>query len=693
MNERKERIRRLVSLYFEGVPFSAQTMEAQRAIQAALEGELDRLPPELSQETAFETVVQRYPRLSDMAALAGYDPKEAESWRQTDQAKSLPLVKKQLTRQRRRIYAVSLLWTLAFEELLWLVYDLLLAPAYALPVAAFLAAFFGLGLLALSRFRKTERQATDWRYDTPAFFHLQKMRDCYQKRLLNSLPLSAGMLALFVLSALAFWQFGPSKPQELAETMFHNLFLAEIPLFLLLKNWLCLGLTSGRIGDPYREKSRKHLRGMVALALVYWIAACLPFCLGWNVMTAFFPASLIAALLTGLYNLTLRRQVVEQNIVFNKRRCAVLFSGAFLFFGFHFLRRDTWYTQPYINSVPVAERRSHEIQYDDQTGVYTITASSEDFKILHLTDHLGGSLFSYQKDLKALKAVYAELAYSQPDLVIVTGDLCFPLGVMSFSLNNFAPVNQFAALMRNAGVPWAFTYGNHDTESLASLSKSDLNEAFQALSFKTSANLLYPYIQPEITGRNNQLIELRGADGSLTAALFLIDSNAYTGEGVNAYDYIHDDQVEWYADQVRRLSAEEGHTVPSMAFFHIPLQQYREAYQLYEAGDPSVAYFFGENNEKMIDVVCCSDYPSKLFDVMKELGSTKAVFCGHDHYNNMSLEYQGIRLTYGMSIDYLAMPGIEDDLEQRGGELITLYPDGAFDVRQIPLESIAPTEK
>ena len=32
MNERKERIRRLVSLYFEGVPFSAQTMEAQRAI-------------------------------------------------------------------------------------------------------------------------------------------------------------------------------------------------------------------------------------------------------------------------------------------------------------------------------------------------------------------------------------------------------------------------------------------------------------------------------------------------------------------------------------------------------------------------------------------------------------------------------------------------------------------------------------
>ena len=68
--------------------------------------------------------------------------------------------------------------------------------------------------------------------------------------------------------------------------------------------------------------------------------------------------------------------------------------------------------------------------------------------------------------------------------------------------------------------------------------------------------------------------------------------------------------------------------------------------------------------------------------------STKAVFCGHDHYNNMSLEYKGIRLTYGMSIDYLAMPGIEHDTAQRGAELITLHADGTFDLVQIPLTLI-----
>ena len=220
------------------------------------------------------------------------------------------------------------------------------------------------------------------------------------------------------------------------------------------------------------------------------------------------------------------------------------------------------------------------------------------------------------------------------------------------------------------------------------MSKEQLDDVYKAMSYKTSGTLLYPYVQPDVTGRNNQLIEVRNQDGSLMTALFLIDSNAYTGEGINVYDYIHDDQVDWYASEVERLNAEEGRTVDSLVFFHIPLQQYRTAYELYEAGSNEVTYFFGENGEEMIDKVCCSDYPSSLFDRMVALGSTSGTFCGHDHYNNMSLEYRGIRLTYGMSIDYLAMPGIENDTAQRGAELITLSPDGSWELRQIPLTSL-----
>ena len=253
-------------------------------------------------------------------------------------------------------------------------------------------------------------------------------------------------------------------------------------------------------------------------------------------------------------------------------------------------------------------------------------------------------------------------------------------------------VIRLAAFMRNTGIPWAFTYGNHDTESLASANKQELNEVYKSLSFKTSGNLLYPYTQPDVMGRNNQLIEIRNADGTLNTGLFMIDSNAYTGEGINVYDYIHDDQVDWYADEVSRMNAEAGHTVNSMVFFHIPLQEYKTATELYLDGSDEVTYFYGENPGDhggiTNDLVCCSDYPSKMFDTALELGSTSGFFCGHDHYNNASIEYKGIRLTYGMSIDYLAMPGIEKETKQRGAELITIHADSSWESEQIPLESI-----
>ena len=82
-------------------------------------------------------------------------------------------------------------------------------------------------------------------------------------------------------------------------------------------------------------------------------------------------------------------------------------------------------------------------------------------------------------------------------------------------------VIRLAAFMRNTGIPWAFTYGNHDTESLASANKQELNEVYKSLSFKTSGNLLYPYTQPDVMGRNNQLIEIRNSDGTLNTWLFI----------------------------------------------------------------------------------------------------------------------------------------------------------------------------
>ena len=127
----------------------------------------------------------------------------------------------------------------------------------------------------------------------------------------------------------------------------------------------------------------------------------------------------------------------------------------------------------------------------------------------------------------------------------------------------------------------------------------------------------------------------------------------------------------------------ENQLISSLIFTHMPLQEYESAYNLYKDGSTEVKYYYGEIGEKD-EEICCSKYKSKLFDTAVKLGSTKGIFVGHDHYNNISMEYKNIRLTYGMSIDYLAMLGISEKTKQRGGTLITLHSDSTIDIKQVP---------
>ena len=117
----------------------------------------------------------------------------------------------------------------------------------------------------------------------------------------------------------------------------------------------------------------------------------------------------------------------------------------------------------------------------------------------------------------------------------------------------------------------------------------------------------------------------------------------------------------------------------SLMFMHIPLTEVKAAY------DESIANgkedtenvkwlegFDGETDE----VVYCSRTDVDLFETVLEKGSTKALFYGHDHLNNFVLEYKGITLSYGYSIDYLAYSGIDEQGYHRGCTVITCEPSG-----------------
>ena len=692
MKKRTDNVKTLVSMVFENIPYSPETGEAQDKIETALTNKYDELCNDGSEGEALDELFSKYGRLTQMAELAGYTEDTVLSWRCDGMVKNLKMTKKQFWKQRLMVYTAGIFAVLAFAELFWIFFD-----ANILAVLLMAAINISISALLIRTVLKTERTLREEKYDHASYDYLRSRSDKYTKRLYNSIALLIGSIFIFLGSEVGFYLFGNSKSSELVENFYTNMIMVEIPLFILFKNSILQYIVMHRINLPDYRRAKWYGFGVCVPSVLYWLGIMVYIMIAGDSIkypaNVFIIGAIIFALIVLISNLTVRKRITYRNIVFNGKRVTVAVLALVALLAFMVLTRDTWYTQSFINSVPIVEHNDNDITYDEDSGIYTITKTTDDFKILQLTDiHIGGSLYSYPKDIKALNACYAEIEHTHPDLVVVTGDLCFPLGIMSMSFNNSAPVHQFSAFMRNLGIPWAFTYGNHDTESISTLNKTELNEVYKSLSFKTSGTLLYPYTQPEITGRNNQLIEIRNEDGTLNTALFLIDSNTYTGEGLNVYDYIHDDQVEWYADEVRRLNTREGHTVNSMCFFHIPLQEYKTATELYNEGSSEVKYFFGENPGDhggiTNDLVCCSDYPSKLFDTAVELGSTSAFFCGHDHYNNASLEYRGIRLTYGMSIDYLAQPGIEKETKQRGAELITLHKDGTWDLEQIPLDSI-----
>lgn len=82
--------------------------------------------------------------------------------------------------------------------------------------------------------------------------------------------------------------------------------------------------------------------------------------------------------------------------------------------------------------------------------------------------------------------------------------------------------------------------------------------------------------------------------------------------------------------------------------------------------------------------VFCGSSTDNIFEAGLTHGM-QGIFCGHDHYNNFSVLYKrdgdsrGIRLTYGMAVDYLAYPGIYKEHLQRGTTVITINSDGVFE--------------
>lgn len=242
------------------------------------------------------------------------------------------------------------------------------------------------------------------------------------------------------------------------------------------------------------------------------------------------------------------------------------------------------------------------------------------FKIAQFTDiHFKPGVPESEPSLELIKYI---LETEQPDLVAFTGDIVTGRPVADGWKAVLTPVV-------GAGVPFAVTLGNHDDEhDLSRLQIRDLLKTFSG----------YVGKKPDAKSDfGDYLVKVNADNKEENALLWFLDSNAYSTLGsVEGYGWFSHDQVNWYRKQSRKNTLKSGEKLPALAYFHIPLPEYKTAFD-------SEAKRKGQRNEKE----CSPDINTGMFTAMLFEGDVMGTFVGHDHVNDYIVNHYGIGLAYG----------------------------------------------
>lgn len=244
------------------------------------------------------------------------------------------------------------------------------------------------------------------------------------------------------------------------------------------------------------------------------------------------------------------------------------------------------------------------------------------FKIVQFTD----THFVYRDKRSdiTLERIEEVLKAEKPDLIALTGDIVTGKPAKEGWETILGVISKF-------NIPFAVAWGNHDAE--------------QGQTREYLLNLLQNYPQnltitePGISGVSNYILPVKSASGKTSRLLYFIDSHDYSKiEGVGGYDYIKNDQIDWYRKMSKQFTKSNGGTpIPSLAFFHIALPEYKTA------ASTEGAALYGVRLEN----VCSPEMNSGLFTAMKEMGDIEGTFVGHDHDNDYAVMWHGILLAYG----------------------------------------------
>ncbi len=253
-------------------------------------------------------------------------------------------------------------------------------------------------------------------------------------------------------------------------------------------------------------------------------------------------------------------------------------------------------------------------------------------KILQLTDihfFCGRDKFGEVMDKLTIENLPKLIDLTQPDLLAVSGDLWHdnPGGrgkeFMEYS------VEKIEAL----GLPWLFTWGNHDMLDDYELGHDHLTEA---------KNSLYR----GGPGSGNYSVMLEDKEGNPLWELLCLNT---TNIGIQK------EQENWLRGFSDSQSGLEE--IPMVTFLHIPVLQYQYVWE-----EKLAAGF------KLENVSHYGEDGSGIWH-LKDLGRVRACFCGHDHVNDYGGKLEDIELVFGRATGFAGYGG---EKVAKGGKLITV---------------------
>ena len=282
-----------------------------------------------------------------------------------------------------------------------------------------------------------------------------------------------------------------------------------------------------------------------------------------------------------------------------------------------------------------------------------------DFVILNFTDpHFADN------DKRALMACTESITMRRlvnkvkPDLITVTGDLICS-DCASYS------IKKICALFESFKIPWAPVFGNHEDES-------NMDKNYMADVFMSCPHCIFKKNDPAM-GVGNYIIQIL-EDDRIVEALFMMDSG---------HSQVNEKQQEWFRRNADQINLRSNKKAEISVLFHIPLPEYQYAFDAAWDVLPNTwkrdYSACGERHEE----ICCekrAGIPVQrgFFEILKNAGSVKYVFCGHEHVNNFSILYQGVRLTYTMKVGKASGGGFQ----LNGGTEIRIGSSGIKQINQ-----------